>query len=90
MRNPNGTFAPGNPGKPKGAKDRRSTARAKVARVVTDYLTGPGLQADLQELTAKERITAVTRLLPFVLAHARHEDGGLTHQEIVQKLLEFA
>jgi hypothetical protein len=82
----------GNPqGRPKGSKDKRTASRAKVAKVVHDYLSGHALAADLVELSPKERIAAVTRLLPYVLAPQRHEDGpDVAVEQMVAKLLEHA
>ncbi len=91
MRNPDGTFGPGNPGKPKGAKDKRTTARAKVGKVVTAYLSGNALDADLAQLTPKERLAAITRLLPYALAPARHEDGpDIATEQLIKRLLDHA
>ena len=72
-------FQPGQSGNPAGRKpgikDRRTASRRKVGKVVHAYITDGSLKADLDELNARERIQAITRLLPYVIAQAKHEEG---------------
>ena len=77
----------GNPaGRKPGIKDRRTASRRRLGKVVHAYITG-SLKADLAELNPRERIQAITRFLPYVFAHEKHEDGeGLDLSAIIDKI----
>lgn len=64
IRNENGTFAIGNPGKPKGATVKVSV---KVRETIINFLESniDTIQADFNTLKPRERLQFVAELLPY-------------------------
>jgi hypothetical protein len=64
IRNQNGTFAKGNPGKPKGAVIKISV---KVREHIVNFLEAniETIQADFETLKARERLQFIAEILPY-------------------------
>jgi len=82
-RNPDGTFGPGNPGKPKGAVTRVSV---KVKESIHAFMEKnvETIQASFDELDPKEKLDFIAQLLSYTIPKlsatqidAEHS-GGLT------------
>jgi hypothetical protein len=62
-------FKPGNTGRPKGSPNKTTKlVRELVIQVVNIGLKD--IENDMQQLTAYERLTIVTKLMPYVLQRA--------------------
>lgn len=62
-------FKPGNSGRPKGSPNKTTKhVRELVTQVVNVCLKD--IENDMQQLTAYERLTIVTKLMPYVLQRA--------------------
>lgn len=65
-RNSDGTFATGNPGKPKGAKNKTTKElRELIRRIIDDNIEQ--LEEDLQKLEPRDRVRFNIDLLQFAL-----------------------
>lgn len=82
-RNENGTFAVGNPGKPKGAVTKIST---KVKESIVNFLEAniDKIQADFDTLKPRERLQFIAEIIPYAapkLSNTQVDgkiDAGLT------------
>jgi len=61
-RDDKGKFGQGNPGKPKGAKNKSMT-RLRIAELIED--SWPKFLKELSTLRGKAYVEAITKLLPF-------------------------
>lgn len=64
--NENGKFAPGNPGKPKGAMMKSTT---KIKKALVDFLdlNMDRVQESFEELKPLEKLQFITAVLPYVI-----------------------
>lgn len=64
--NENGKFAPGNPGKPKGAMMKSTT---KIKKALVDFLdlNMDRVQESFEELKPIEKLQFITAVLPYVI-----------------------
>lgn len=94
MRNKNGTFSEGNPGKPKGAKHKSTLLRERISGLIeSNFKT---LQSDLVKMEPKERAKVLIDLLPYVIGKMQPEAAlwrpeGLSNEDlerIVNELLK--
>jgi hypothetical protein len=66
MRNPNGTFGTGNPGRPKGARNRATAQMRQALKAILDEEL-EALPQLLAELPTEKRLDVLLRLVPYVL-----------------------
>jgi hypothetical protein len=66
MRNPNGTFTKGNPGRPKGARNRATSQMREALKALLDEEL-EALPQMLAELPTEKRLDVLLRLFPYVL-----------------------
>lgn len=67
MRNQNGQFGPGNPGRPKGAQNHTTSERKVKINQVLQAIEGGYLDDDISKLTPRDRTNLYTALLEFVV-----------------------
>jgi hypothetical protein len=66
QRNNKGKFLPGNPGRPEGTPNKVTKMQREFIQSLLDDQQ-PKIKTELQKLTGKDYITAVTCLLEFAL-----------------------
>ena len=78
-RNTNGTFAAGNPGKPKGAA---TNASIKVKEAIYNFLSDniESIQQSYDTLKPKEKLQFISELIPYAMPRLQS-----IHSEVDQK-----
>lgn len=76
-----GTFKPGNPGKPKGAKNRTSEQIRELLLNFIDYNIDK-LQTDFEAMEPEKRLSFLEKLLKHILPAPLHELERLTDDQL--------